>query len=98
MGRRAILAIACSALLVASGCSSLTVDVDRDSTIAIPPGSTWAWGPEPTPKRPDEVEARWNKGTVNGCIRGAVGAVLGQKAFRRAETSTADFLVAYRVG
>ncbi len=98
MGRRAILAIACSALLVASGCSSLTVDVDRDSTIAIPPGSTWAWGPEPTPKRPDELDPRVNNSIIHGRIQRAIGAVLGQKAFRRAETSTADFLVAYRVG
>ena len=75
MGRHAI-AIAFSALLVATGCSSLTVDVDRDSTIAIPPGSTWAWGPEPTPKRPDELDPRVNNSIIHGRMQRAIEAVL----------------------
>src|SRR5712691_13239372 len=87
MGRRAILVIAFSALLVAGGCSSLTVDVDRDSTIAIPPGSTWAWGPEPTPKRPDELDPRVNNSIIHGRIQRAIEAVLEQKGFRRADPS-----------
>jgi hypothetical protein len=97
MGRHAI-AIAFSALLVVTGCSSLTVDVDRDRTIAIPPGSTWAWGPEPTPKRPDELDSRVNNSIIHGRMQRAIEAVLEQKGFRRADPATADFLVAYRVG
>jgi len=98
MGRRAILAIACSALLVASGCSSLTVDVDRDSTIAIPPGSTWAWGPPPTPNRPDELDPRVNNSIIHGRVKQAVETVLAQKGYRQTDPNSADFLVAYRVG
>jgi hypothetical protein len=98
MDRGATLAIAFSALLVATGCSSLTVDVDRDSTIAIPPGSTWAWGPPPTPNRPDELDPRVNNSIIHGRIQRAIEAVLEQKGYRRADPATADFLAEYRVG
>ena len=98
MDRGATLAIVFSALLVASGCSSLTVDVDRDSTIAIPPGSTWAWGPPPTPNRPDELDPRVNNSIIHGRIQRAIEAVLEQKGYRRADPATADFLAEYRVG
>src|SRR5262249_26505004 len=96
--RRAMLEIALSALLAATGCSSLTVDVDRDSTIAIPPGSTWAWGPEPAPKRSDELDPRVNNSIIHGRIQRAIETALEQKGFRRADRDAADFLVEYRVG
>ena len=83
--RRAMLAIAFSALLVATGCSSLTVDVDRDTTIAIPHGSTWAWGPEPTPNRPEGPDPRVNNSIIHWRIPRAIEAVLEQKGFRRAD-------------
>jgi len=84
--------------LLAVGCSSLKVVVDRDNAIAIPPGSTWAWGPEPTEKRPDELDPRVNNSIIHGRVKRAVDVVLAQKGFRQTEATTADFLVFYRVG
>src|SRR5215470_14396089 len=84
--------------LLAAGCSSLKVVVDRDNAIAISPGSTWAWGPEPTEKRPDELDPRVNNSIIHGRVKRAVEVVLAQKGFRQTEAATADFLVFYRVG
>jgi len=96
--RLAVLVIAIGALLAAAGCSSLKVDVIRDAAIAIPPGSTWAWAPEPAEKRPDELDPRVNNTIIHGRVQQAVEAVLAQKGYRRADAASADFLVAYRVG
>ena len=86
-------------LLGVTGCSSLKVVVDRDSTIPIPPGSTWAWGPEPPERRPDELDPRVNNSIIHGRVKRSVEAVLAQKGFRRVDdTQTADFLVYYRIG
>jgi len=94
-----VAAIAIVCMLGLAGCSSLKVVVDRDSTIPIPPGSTWAWGPEPPEKRPEELDPRVNNSIVHGRIKRSVEAVMAQKGFRLLEDDkTADFLVYYRVG
>jgi hypothetical protein len=86
-------------LLSITGCSSLKVVVDRDSTIPIPPGSTWAWGPEPPERRPDELDPRVNNSIIHGRVKRSVEAVLAQKGFRQVnDQQTADFLVYYRIG
>jgi len=86
-------------LLSVTGCSSLKVVVDRDSTIPIPPGSTWAWGPEPPERRPDELDPRVNNTIIHGRVKRSVEAVLTQKGFRQVnDPQTADFLVYYRIG
>jgi len=86
-------------LLGVTGCSSLKVVVDRDSTIPIPPGSTWAWGPEPPERRPDELDPRVNNSIIHGRVKRSVEAVLAQKGFRQVDDAqTADFLVYYRIG
>lgn len=91
--------IAIAWLLSLAGCSSLKVVVDRDSTIPIPPGSTWAWGPEPPEKRPEELDPRVNNTIIHGRVKRAVEGVLAQKGFRQVEDDkTADFLVYYRIG
>lgn len=95
---RAVASIAMAALLVAAGCSSLKVNVIRDSAIAIPPGSTWAWGPQPPEKRPDELDPRVNNSIIHGRVQAAVDRVLAQKGYRQTDPTSADFLVAYRVG
>lgn len=96
--RLAAVAIAIGGLLVAAGCSSLKVDVIRDAAVAIPPGSTWAWAPEPAEKRPEELDPRVNNSIIHGRVQQAVEAVLAQKGYRPTDPGSADFLVAYRVG
>ena len=96
--RCAVVAIAIGGWLMATGCSSLKVDVDRDAAIVIPPGSTWAGGPEATSKRPEGLDPRVNNSIIHGRVQQAVETVLAQKGFRRADVDSADFFVAYRVG
>ena len=94
-----VAAVAMVWLLGLAGCSSLKVVVDRDSTIPIPPGSTWAWGPEPPEKRPEELDPRVNNSIIHGRVKRSVEAVMAQKGFRQVEADKiADFLVYYRVG
>jgi Domain of unknown function (DUF4136) len=85
-------------MLFTSGCGTLRVDVDRDSTILIPAGATWAWGPEPAPKQPDELDPRVNNSIIHGRVQRSVEEVLGEKGFRQTDPGRADFLVEYRVG
>lgn len=96
--RWAVVAMAIGGLLVATGCSSLKVNVIRDATIAIPPGSTWAWGPELPEKRPEELDPRVNNSIIHGRVRQAMETVLAQKGYRLTDAASADFHVAYRVG
>ena len=98
LGTLAVTAIAIGGLLVSTGCSSLKVNVIRDPTIAVAPGSTWAWGPPPSEKRPDELDPRVNNSIIHERVQRAVGRVLAQKGFRQTDPNSADFLVAYRVG
>ena len=98
LGTLAVTAIAIGGLLVITGCSSLKVNVIRDPTVAVAPGSTWAWGPPPSEKRPDELDPRVNNSIIHERVQRAVGRVLAQKGFRQTDPNSADFLVAYRVG
>ena len=94
----AVAAMAIGGLFVAAGCSSLKVNVIRDSTVAIPAGSTWAWGPPSPEKRPEELDPRVNNSIIHERVQRAVDRVLAQKGFRQTDPGRADFLVAYRVG
>jgi hypothetical protein len=97
-GRWTVVAMAIGGLLAAAGCSSLKVNVIRDAAIAIPPGSTWAWGLEPPEKKPEELDPRVNNSIIHGRVKQAVEAVMAQKGYRLTDPASADFLVAYRVG
>ena len=94
----AVAVMAMGGFLVAAGCSSLKVNVIRDPAITIPPGSTWAWGPPPAEKKPDELDPRVNNNIIHDRVQRAVERVLSQKGFRQTDPNSADFLVAYRVG
>jgi hypothetical protein len=94
----AVAALTIAALLMATGCSSLKVNVIRDPSVPMPPGSTWAWAPEPVEKRPEELDPRVNNSIIHGRVKQAVETVLAQKGYRQTDPNSADFLVAYRVG
>jgi hypothetical protein len=97
--RAAVSGVVVAYVLGMLGCSTLSVDVDRDSAIPIPPGSTWAWGPPPTSQRPEELDPRVNNSIIHGRVQRAVETVLAQKGLTQtSDPSTADFLVVYRVG
>jgi hypothetical protein len=90
--------LAVAMMLFASGCSTLRVEVDRDSTVPISAGATWAWGPEPAPKQPDELDPRVNNSIIHGRVQRSVEAVLAEKGFHQTDPGRADFLVEYRLG
>ena len=96
--RWTVVAMAIGGLPLAGGCSSLQVNVIRDAAIAIPPGSTWAWSPEPAEKKAEELDPRVNNSIIHGRVRQAMETVLAQKGYRPDDAASADFLVAYRVG
>ena len=94
----AVTAIVMGGLLVTTGCSSLKVNIIRDPSIAIAPGASWAWGPAPAEKKPEELDPRVNNSIIHERVQRAVDRVLAQKGFRQTDPNSADFLVAYRVG
>ncbi len=91
-----ILAVA----LLAVGCgSTLPVKTQRDPSIPIPSGASWAWNATPpADTRPGELDPRVNNPTIHGRIERAVETVLTAKGFRQVESVAAVFLVNYRVG
>ncbi len=94
------LALFLATVLLMVGCgSTLAVKTQRDSSIPILSGATWAWNPTPpAERRPGELDPRVDNPTIHGRIERAIETVLATKVFRKAEPVTADFLVNYRVG
>ncbi len=85
--------------LAAAGCGGLTVRTERDASIPIPAGATYAWNPRPAEKRlPDELDYRANNPVIHDRVTRAVDEALAAKGFRRADPGTADFLVGYHAG
>jgi hypothetical protein len=94
------LALFLTVVLLAAGCASpLSVKTQRDPSIAIPSGATWAWNPTPPAERlPGELDPRVDNPTIHGRIKGAIETVLASKGFRQVDPATAEFLVNYRAG
>lgn len=95
---RVLIVLATTGVLLFQGCSTVSVEVERDSAIPIPPGSTWAWGQEPLARGQDQLDPRVNNPTIHGRVKQAVEAVLAEKGFRLADAASAAFLVEYQVG
>ncbi len=86
--------------LLTFGCgSSLSVKTQRDSSIAIPPGVTWAWNPTPAAQRlPEEEDPLVDNLLIHVRVQDAIETVLGSKGFLHVEPAAAELLVNYRVG
>jgi hypothetical protein len=85
--------------LAIAGCAGLSVRTERDASIPIPAGATYAWNPRPAgPRLPDELDYRANNPVIHERVTRAVDEALAAKGLRRADPATADFLVEYHAG
>lgn len=88
------------ALLCLVACDDQDVQVDRDSTIPIPAGSTWAWNNIPPASATLAKTAPMiDNDIVHNRIQNAIAAQLEAKGLRRVDDAgKADFLVDYHMG
>ena len=87
-------ALLAAAVLGAAGCGGgVSAQFDRNPSVPIPAGASYAWGPSSPGEDP-----RAQNPAVQGRIRRAVDAVLAQRGFRQGTPGAADFLVEYRLG
>ena len=86
-------------VVIAGGCASMTVEVERDVTVLVPEHASWAWRPRPwAPLGESELHPRVDNPKARERVEHAIEAVLRDKGFQRAEPEVADFLVDYRMG
>lgn len=81
-----------AAIALITGCSSISVSRDYDSTADFSALKTYAWKYDVQPKT---GHARVDNDLVDQRVRDAVDAELSSKGFLKAPESGADFLVAY---
>ncbi len=85
--------------LLTFGCGiSLSVKTQRDSSIALLPGVTWAWNPTPAQRLPEEADLLVDDPVIHVRLQDAVETVMGSKGFLHVEPAAAELLVNYRVG
>jgi len=91
-----VLSLAASGLTLAA-CESPggKVSVLQGDTVAVVPGSTYAWAPE---GQPGSGDPRIDNDIIRGRIKNAVDSALAAKGYRQAESSAAALLVKYHVG
>jgi hypothetical protein len=79
-------------LLLAAGCSGITVSTDHDTSADFSALKSWSWYPEepPPPGSPDISPL------VLSRIRASLEEELKARGYAEATRETADFLVAYR--
>lgn len=91
--------IAMLALVVgASACGSAEVTSDRDSTIPVPAGSTYAWGGTTQRKIPGEIDLKSENSIVAGRLQRAIDQEMQAKGWKLTDSATASFFVHYHVG
>jgi Domain of unknown function (DUF4136) len=96
---RAGILLACIAICL-TACDDSDVSVDRDQSISIPAGSTWAWANQPVPNNSGANAAPMiENDIVRNRVQNAVATQLAAKGFRQVEDrNQADFLVDYHIG
>jgi hypothetical protein len=92
--RSALLAL----LLGATSCGTAEVTSDRDSTIPVPAGSTYAWGGVTQRKVPGEIDLKSENSIVAGRLQRAIDAQMQAKGWKLADSGSANFYVHYHVG
>jgi len=98
-GFRFTLRPALLALLVgAAACGGPEISSDRDSTIPVPAGSTYAWGGVTQRKIPGEIDLKSENGIVAGRLQRAIDAQMQAKGWKLADSASANFYVHYHVG
>ena len=82
-------------LLVAlSGCSSIEVSTDYDSSVSFSGYRTYAWIPGPQERTGDP---RLDNSLLDARIREAVERHLAAKGYKKEESGSPDFLITYHV-
>ena len=77
----------------------MTVEVERDSTVAVPDHASWAWRSRPwEPLGGSELHPRVDNTKARERVEHAIEVVLQAKRLQRVEPDVADFLVDYRMG
>ncbi len=89
-----------AALALALGLAACGADIssDRDSTIPVPVGSTYAWGGVAQRKLPGEINLAAENSIVAGRLQRAIDKEMQAKGWRLVDSSSATFLVHYHVG
>ncbi|MDH3981347.1 MAG: DUF4136 domain-containing protein [Kiritimatiellaceae bacterium] len=90
MDKRAFLL--CSSVALLAGCSSVSVNLDFDSTVDFSTLHTYAWQHE---EQPETGNPRIDNDLNNKRIRRAIDAELQAKGFVEAEKASASFQVVY---
>ena len=92
--RSALLAL----LLGAAACGSAEVTSDRDTTIPVPAGATYAWGGVTQRKIPGEIDLKSENSIVAGRLQRAIDEQMQAKGWKLADSGSANFYVHYHVG
>jgi hypothetical protein len=71
------------------------VSVLQGDTVAVAPGSTYAWAPD---AQPGSGDPRIDNDIIRGRIKNAVDSALAAKGYRQADASSATLLVKYHIG
>lgn len=72
------------------------VSVLKSSTVAVAPGSTWAWAPGAQPGSGDK---RIDNDIIQGRVKAAVEGALAGRGYRQvSDQSSANLLVQYHIG
>lgn len=97
MNRAFRISVAGAGLISLSACGP-TIRTDRDESIVIPQGASWAWGPrEPAPR--SERELGPGGEIVRQRFQRAIAAALQARGYRQVDdTSQADFLLTFDLG
>lgn len=87
-----------AALALATAACGPDVVSDRDNTIPVPVGSTYAWGGTTERKLPGEINLASENSIVAGRVQRAVDQQMQAKGWRLVDSAAASFLVHYHVG
>ena len=71
---------------------------DRDNTIPVPIGSTYAWGGIGEKKLPGEIDLPSENGIVAARVERAIDHQMQAKGWKKVDSAEASFLIHYHVG